>query len=144
MTKKEFDFIGYFPMSITDVVYIKMTQYSKELIESIKNKLGYDMVDFINNLHKKNPNTMWSSSSNSTWKTEQLKKFIDWFTKFIDDIKESIYCGHIHERSISFYYFKENLNVYLVNNLMTHVQLNSHGTSPLSEERAIHLYKTLV
>lgn len=144
MTKKEFDFIGYFPMSITDVVYLKMSQYSSELVESIKNKMGYDIVDFINELQKKNPNMMWSSSSNSTWKTEEVKKFIDWFCKFIDDIKNSIYCGHIHERSLSFYYFKENLKVFLVSNIMTHVQLNSHGTSPLPPERAENLYKTLI
>lgn len=144
MSKREFDFIGYFPMPVSDVVYIKMSQYSKELVESIENKLGYNILEYIEDLNKKNPNLMWSSSSNSTWKTEQLKKFIDWFCRFVDDIKVSIYCGHIHERAISFYYLKENLKVQLVNNLMTHVQLNSHGTSPLPPERATHLYKTLI
>jgi hypothetical protein len=144
MTKKEFDFVGYFPMSISDIVYLKMSQYSSELVQSIKNKMGYNVVEVINELQKKNPNMMWSSSSNSTWRTEQLTKFIDWFSNFIDDIKNSDYCGHMHERSLSFYYFKENLKVFLVSNLMTHVQLNSHGTSPLPPERAEYLYKTLI
>lgn len=144
MTKRDFDFVGYFPMSVNDVVYLKMTQYTDLLIESIKSKFGYDIREFIDDLSKQKQTLMWSSSSNSTWKTETLKNFIDWFSNFVDDIKNSNYCGHMHERSLSFYYFKENLKVFLVKDLMTHVQLNSHGTSPLPPERAEYLYKTLI
>jgi hypothetical protein len=140
MIKNDFDFIGYFPMSIFDVVYIKDSRYSNELIGSVKHKENKDIVDMINNLP---PNTTWSSSSNSTWKVDVLKKYLDWFTLYINDIKDSIYCGHIHERSISFYYFLENLNVRLTQGLMFHAQLNSHGTSPLPPERAKQMYNLL-
>jgi hypothetical protein len=143
MITKDFDFIGYFPMSVKDVVYLTQTQYTKELVDSIENKFGYNIVKYIHEMEKSNPQMLWSSSSNSTWKTEILKKYIDWFYNFIEDIHQSQYCGHMHERSLSFYYFKEKLKVYLTRNLMIHVQLNSHGTSPLPPERAKMLYSYL-
>lgn len=143
MIKKDFDFVGYFPMSVDDIVYTKQSQYSKELVESIEKKYGYNVVNFIEELKKNNSQIMWSSSSNSTWKTSVLIKYIDWFMSFVDDISDSNFCGHMHERSISFYYFKENLKVILTRGLMIHVQLNSHGTSPLSPERAKMLYNYL-
>lgn len=140
MITKDFDFIGYFPMAISDIVYITQSQYSIELTEAVKKKTGFDIVDMIKNMPQ---NSLWSSSSNSTWKVETLKKYIDWFAEFIDEMKESKFCGHIHERSLSFYYFMEKLKVFLVKNLMVHVQLNSHGTSPLPPERAKEMYKLL-
>lgn len=143
MLKKDFDFVGYFPMDVDDVVYLTQTQYSKELVDSIYKNFGYSIVEHIKNLKIKNPQMLWSSSSNSTWRTEALKLYIDWFMTFVDDISQSQYCGHMHERSLSFYYFKENLKVFLTRGLMIHVQLNSHGTSPLPPERAKMLYSYL-
>ena len=140
MMKKDFDFVGYFPMSIRDVVYVTQSQYSKELTDAVKNKSGFDIIGMINKLPQQ---SLWSSSSNSTWKVSVVKEYIDWFTQFIEDLKDSIYCGHMHERSLSFYYFMKNLKVFLPKNLMIHVQLNSHGTSPLPPERAKKMYDLL-
>jgi hypothetical protein len=141
--KRNFDFIVYFPMIISDIVYIKQEQYSVELINSVREKTGFDITKMINNLQSNNPRTMWSSSSNSTWKVSELKNYIEWFADHLDNIVKSNFSGHIHERSLSFYYFMKNLKVFLVQNLMIHVQLNSHGTSPLPPERAKELYKLL-
>lgn len=138
--KKNFDFVGYFPMSVRDVVYIQYTQYSSELINAVKNQTSFDIIDMIKNLPS---NAHWSSSSNSTWKTEKLINYLDWFIPYIDDLKQSKFCGHIHERSISFYYFMEKLKVHLTKGLMIHAQLNSHGTSPLPPERAKQMYNLL-
>lgn len=140
MMKKDFDFVGYFPMTVGDVVYIKQSQYSKELTDAVLKKTGFDIVNMVN---KFQPNYLWSSSSNSTWKVDVVKEYIDWFCQFIDDIKDSMYCGHMHERSLSFYYFMKNLKVQLTKGLMIHVQLNSHGTSPLPPERAKQMYDLL-
>ena len=63
--------------------------------------------------------------------------------KFIDDIKENQFCGHMHERSLSFYYFINELKVYNTKNLMTHFQLNTHSTSPLPPDRFNSLYSNL-
>jgi hypothetical protein len=138
------DFIGYFPMLVDDPVYVNMTQYSKELIESVERKENIKITDIINELKLKDKNLKWSSSSNSTWKTEHFYNFTEWLSNYIDDIKTSDYCGHIHERSISFYYFMKNLKVYNTTNLMSHLQLNSHGTSPLPKNRFNQLYNNLL
>lgn len=139
--KNDVDFIGYNPMYVRDPVYVNMNQYSKELINALKE----DGIDIIKLLDDKNTdgNLLWSSSSNSTWKVEHLFNFVDWFMKYFNHIVKSNYMGHIHERSISFYYFLNNLNVFLTNGLIEHVQLNSHNTSPLPIERSKQMYKKL-
>ena len=139
-----FDFIGYFPMSVHDPVYLEHSRYSDVLCDSIFKKTNIKVKDIINNLLDDNYFLQWSSSSNSTWKVSELNKFVIWFEQFIDDIKNNIYCGHMHERSLSFYYFIHNLNVGNFDGLMTHYQLNTHGTSPLPPERFNELYKKLI
>jgi hypothetical protein len=140
MLNKDFDFIGYFPMSISDIVYVTQSEYSEGLIKAVKNKTGFDILYMINKL---SPNSYWSSSSNSTWKVSIVKEYLDWMVQYIEDIKENHYSGHIFERSLSFYYFMKNLRVFLVRDLMIHAQLNSHGTSPLPPSRAKHMYNLL-
>lgn len=138
-TLKDPDFIGYFPMSVTDPVYVNISQYSKPLIDFWIEK-NIDILKMIQNL----PNgSIWSSSSNSTWKKNHLFSFVEWFNQSLDHVIQSEYCGHIHERSISFYYFLNSLNVLMTNGYMQHVQMNSHGTSPLSKERSEQVYKLL-
>lgn len=138
-----YDFIGYFPMLVTDPVYIQISKYSDILIQSILKNTNVDLISKINNLYKLNSSLLWSSSSNSTWKVDELIKYVEWFEKFIEDIKDNEFCGHMHERSISFYYFIKNLKVLNTQGLMTHFQLNSHGTSPLPKDRFKLLYKNL-
>lgn len=138
------DFIGYFPMSVDDPVYTKMSQYSKELIDSVYKKENINILDVIKSHKNKDRNLQWSSSSNSTWKTEKFYEFTEWLSNYVEDIVKSDYCGHIHERSLSFYYLINNLKVLNTKNLMTHLQLNSHGTSPLPENRFNQLYNNLI
>jgi len=143
LVNSKYDFIGYFPMLITDPVYLKLTQYTDKLISSINKHTGVDIPKLFDGILNQNNNALWSSSSNSTWKVSELENYINWFVPFIDEIKDSDYCGHMHERSLSFYYYIAELKVKLTNNLMTHFQLNSHGTSPLPPERGSELYKQL-
>jgi hypothetical protein len=143
LVNSNYDFIGYFPMSITDPVYLAISKYTDKLITSINKNTGINIHETFNKVLTENNRALWSSSSNSTWKVTELKKYIDWFVMFIDDIKDSEYCGHMHERSLSFFYYINDLKVKLTNNLMTHFQLNSHGTSPLPPERGVELYKQL-
>ena len=137
------DFIGYFPMLLTDPVYLIHSQYTDQLVKAIKLKTGVDINNLVNKIILKDNSATWSSSSNSTWRVSALKDYIDWFEMFIDDVKDSNYCGHMHERSLSFYYFIMGLNVKITQGLMSHFQLNSHGTSPLPPERGEQLYKML-
>lgn len=143
LIQRDHDFIGYFPMPLVDPVYIQIRQYTDELIKQIKIKTKIDVEKIVNDLWQNNFFATWSSSSNSTWRTESWKLYMEWFTQFVDDIKTNKYCGHMHERSLSFFYFINNLNVLDTNNLMTHLQLNTHGTSPLPKFRFDQLYNTL-
>jgi len=140
---KEIDFIGYFPMPLTDPVYVSQRQYVDELIKIIKTKTNVDVDDIIKNLIDSNIKGYWSSSSNSTWKSSEITKYVNWMSNFIPNIVDSNFCGHMHERSLSFYYFIYNLKVILTDGLAQHFQLNSHKTSPLPESRSKHLYQFL-
>lgn len=143
MLKQDNDFIGYFPMSVDDPVYIKMSQYSKEIIDAVYKRENINILDVINVCKTKDKNLQWSSSSNSTWKKENFYAFTEWLSMYVEDIVKSNYCGHIHERSISFYYLMKKMKVVNTKDLMTHLQLNTHGTSPLPENRFNELYKFL-
>ena len=144
LIQRNHDFIGYFPMSVSDPVYIKMSQFSDDLVNQIKLKTNVEIEKMINEIWKNNFFATWSSSSNSTWKTESWKKYMDWFYQFLDVVKLSKFSGHMHERSLSFFYRIYNLNVLDTNNLMIHLQLNTHGTSPLPQNRFNQLYNTLL
>lgn len=139
--KNKSDFVGYFPMSISDPVFVDMEIYSKLLLDSILSKTNVDIKSIIKSLPK---NNLWSSSSNSTWNADTLKMYVNWFEQFLDDIKDDKYSGHMFERSISFYHIINNIKVLLTNNLMLHLQINSHGTSPLSNLRSERMLKKLI
>lgn len=143
LIRRNHDFIGYFPMSVNDPVYIKMRQFSDDLVTQIKLKTNVEIEKLIDETWKNNFFATWSSSSNSTWKVESWKKYMDWFYQFLDVVKLSKFSGHMHERSLSFFYRIYNLNVLDTNNLMIHLQLNTHGTSPLPQNRFNQLYNTL-
>lgn len=123
------DIIGYLPMQITDPVYIQWDNLVKNLIDSIKAHTKVDVINVIDEIKQKYKNAVWSSSSNSTWKTDTLKMYVEWFHQFVPDIVTSKYCGHMHERSISFFYYIHKIKTYIANNLIFHLQLNSHQTS---------------
>jgi hypothetical protein len=114
----------------------KTIQYTNELSNFDINKILSETINL-------NPREVWSSSSNSTWKVSHLIEYVNWFSNFIEDIKDDKYCGHMHERSLSFYYFLNKLKVFNAPRLMTHYQLNTHGTSPLPPERFQTLYTNL-
>jgi hypothetical protein len=92
----------------------------------------------------KNSNSVWSSTSNSTFSKTTFEGYMNWFEKLFEDLKDFEFPGHSHERSISFYYFLNNLKVAVFPGFIEHFQLNSHNTSPLPENRFDKLYKNLV
>ena len=48
------------------------------------------------------------------------------------------------ERSISFYHFINEIKYHLTIGFMEHLQINSHGTSPLSNLRSERMLKILM
>ena len=51
-----------------------------------------------------------------------------WFQPIVEDIKETKTCGHAHERSISFFSSIKRKKLLLTNNILKHLQLDSHKT----------------
>lgn len=138
------DFIGYLPMPINEPCYLKDRIWTESMIKSIKKNYGIDMDDFFKKFIKENPNQFWSSTSNCTFEKKSFENYMNWFEKIFEDLKNFDYPGHAHERSISFFYFKNKLKVAIFPGFIEHFQLNSHNTSPLPEDRFDKLYKNLI
>jgi hypothetical protein len=131
-------------MSIKEPCYLIDRRWTDLMIKSIKNNYNQDMDIFFSKMIKDNPFSTWSSTSNSTFRKDFFEKYMNWFEKIFEDIKDSDYPGHAHERSLSFFYFLERAKVAIFPNFVEHFQLNSHNTSPLSEDRFDKIYKQLI
>jgi hypothetical protein len=142
--KSDFDFIGYLPMSIKEPCYLLDRRWTNDMIESIKKNYNLDMDNFFTGFIKNNPNSNWSSTSNSTFTKEHFEKYMCWFENIFVDLKNSEFPGHAHERSISFYYFLNKLKVAIFPGFIEHFQLNSHETSPLENNRFDKLFNNLL
>jgi hypothetical protein len=75
-----------------------------------------------------NPNAFWSSTSNTTFRVDIFDEYMKWFQPISNQIKDTKTCGHAHERSITYFTFVKNKKMMLTNNLLKHVQLDSHKT----------------
>lgn len=122
------EFIGYIPYPVNSYDYIQNINWVKDIIPAIKEIYSIDIYEVIKNLLSQNLNSMWSSTSNSTFKTKIFFEYMKWFEPIIDFLKNSNTCGHSHERSISFFYFTQNKKVKLIPRIMSHLQLDSHKT----------------
>lgn len=144
---KDPDAIGYFNFPSQHPLFIQDQTYSGPLIKDIKNKTNIDMFELVNKYLSKNPNLLWQTTSNSTWKTKILKNYVEWAKQFIDILSKFEFAGHAIERSISFFYYINKLNVSLTSGLMEHLQLNSHKTDPFlskNDNRFHEGYKKLI
>lgn len=121
------DFIGYVTMSM-DHYYINTPKYLGNIIPSIKKQYSIDITEIISNYRKRNVNPQWSSTSNCTMSYKTFNQYMIWFEKLLDDIKTDPHAGHIHERSLSFFYLIFNKSFYLTKDLIKHKYLNSHKT----------------
>lgn len=144
ITNLNFDFVGYLPMSVNEPCYLIDKRWTSDMIESIKKNYNVDMNKFFESFIKNNYNMSWSSTSNSTFSKEHFEGYMKWFEKIFEDLKNTEFPGHAHERSISFYYFINNLKVGIFPGFIEHFQLNSHETSPLEINRFDKLFNNLI
>lgn len=144
---KNSDAIGYFNLPARHPLFIQNETYSGPLVKDIKDKTNVDLFELVNKYLSKNPNLLWQTTSNSTWKTSSLKEYVNWAKQFIDVLSKFEFAGHAIERSISFFYYINKLNVSLTSGLMDHLQLNSHKTDPFlpkNDNRFNEGYKKLI
>lgn len=140
LSKTKMDFIGFFPMSLQEPCYIKDRIWSDLMIQKIKEIHNVDIDDMLSKLSS---NTLWSATSNTTWRTEYLIEYLKWFEPVFESMKDFQYAGHAHERSLSFFYFTTKGKVFITKDYVEHFQLNSHGTSPLEPNRFEKFYEQL-
>lgn len=124
----EVPMVGYIPFPCSNFHYIDNKDWVGEFFDSVKQIYNLDLEKTIRFYMKSSPNMMWSSTSNSTMSYDYFNSYMKWFAPISELIKSSKTAGHAHERSISFYYIFNKINVMLTQGLIKHYQMDSHGT----------------
>ena len=122
------EMIGYVPFLVSNSQFIQNPNWNHAIIPSIKKHYKIDIVNHYVGIMKQNQNALWSSTSNTTFRTDIFNEYMKWFQPIVEDIKETKTCGHAHERSISFFASIKRKQLILTNNLLQHLQLDSHKT----------------
>ena len=122
------EMIGYVPLNMSNYHFIQNKQWNEIILPSIKKHYNVDLTKVYNEILQKNPNSVWSTTSNTTFKTEIFEKYMKWFEPIFEDIKDSITAGHAHERSITYFSTIKNKKFIITNGLLKHFQLDSHST----------------
>ncbi len=120
--------LGYIPTQCSNYHFIDNKQWVEELFNSIKKVYRIDLERTIRQQMNKSPNMLWSSTSNTTMDVSFFKEYMTWFEPLFNEIKHSLTAGHAHERSITFFGLLKKEHVVILNNILKHYQLNSHGT----------------
>ena len=124
----EMDMIGYVPFQTTNYHFIDNKDWVENIFPAIKTVYKTDIERQLRNIISQNPNLLWSSTSNTTFKKEVFDEYMKWFYPLVPFLKETRTCGHAHERSISFFYMTKNKKMVLTNGLLQHLQMDSHKT----------------
>lgn len=122
------EMIGYVPFPIGHFQFIQNRDWVEHIIPSIKRKYNIDVDRFYEDVLRKNPQAMWSSTSNTTFRVDIFNEYMNWFEPLINDLKDTKTCGHAHERSISIFAHLKRKKLFLTQNLLKHLQLDSHKT----------------
>lgn len=126
LISEQYDFIGYIPLPVT-FAFISMPEYLATIIPAIKKHYNIDIKELVVSQYTKNNNSLWSSTTNSTFYSVTFYQYMMWFEKLIDDLKNEPMSGHAHERSISFFCLIFNNRVFFTQKLIKHLMLNSHS-----------------
>ena len=121
--------IGYIPTSMNNYHFIINKDWNEHILESIKKHYRVDnLLGFYSNLVNNNPQSVWSSTSNTTFRVDIFNDYMKWFQPIANDIKETKTSGHAHERSVTYYSTINNKKIGITNGLLQHVQMDSHKT----------------
>jgi hypothetical protein len=126
--KQNIDMIGYVPFPMSNFHFVKNPKWNENILPLIKDLYNIDLIEYFDNILMKNPNSLWSSTSNTTFKKDVFIEYMEWFYPIGVKIKETETCGHAHERSITYFSHIKNKKLLLTNGLLKHLQLDSHKT----------------
>ena len=105
---KKVEIIGYIFFSINHKDYLD-PKYVDDLAESIRKNYNIDIISLLDSFQF---NKLCSITSNHTFRKNTFNNYMNWMEPMIGDLKDSIFCGHQVERSISFFYFCHNIKRY--------------------------------
>ena len=128
MSENGYDILRFMPMSAQNYHFIDNPDWNKELFQSISKTYRIDLYQQIKNMIGNNPNLVWSTTSNSSFRTAIFNRYMEWFTPLLPEILKSKYAGHAHERSITYFSYMNKKNIIITQDLLKHYQLDSHKT----------------
>lgn len=123
------DMIGHVPMSTSHYHFIMNNNWVEHIFPAIKTVYKFDIEQQLKIMIAKDPNLLWSSTSNTTFKKEVFEEYMEWFYPLVPFLKDTRTAGHAHERSISFFYLTKKKRIILTDSFLQHRQMNSHKTS---------------
>jgi len=138
-----FDLLGYVPMTCKNYHFIDNPDWTSDIFKSISEKYRVDLRNKIKGMLNDNPNMMWSTTSNTTFKKTTLDNYMNWFIPLLEDIISLKTAGHAQERSTTLYSIMNNKPFLMTNNLLKHFQLDSHKTQghPVDFESSLEKLK---
>jgi len=122
------DLIGYVPFPMSNVHFIQYKEWTEFIAPAIKEVHKTDIFNFFGRVLQQNPQSVWSSTSNTTFRADVFDEYMKWFEPLVPFIKDTKTCGHAHERSITFFTHLRKKQQVITNGLLKHLQLDSHKT----------------
>ena len=126
--EQSIDMIGYVPFPVAHDEFYRNPAWNQNIIPAINEIYNFNIKNHFDMVLLQNRNALWSSTSNTTFRTEIFNDYMNWFEPIFNRIKDTQNCGHAHERSITYYAHMRNRKFAITNNLLKHLQLNSHDT----------------
>ena len=122
------EMIGYNPFPMSNYHFIQNPEWVEYIIPAIKQVHKQDVMGYFGKMISQNPQAVWSSTSNTSFRRDVFEQYMKWFEPLIPFLKETKTCGHAHERSITFFAHLQKKKQILTRGLLTHLQLDSHKT----------------
>jgi hypothetical protein len=120
--------IGYVPFPMSHFHFVQNPEWNEHILPVINRIYKFDVAQYVQRVVSQNPNALWSSTSNTTFRKDIFDEYMKWFRPIGNQIKETKTCGHAHERSITYFTFVKNKKMVLINHLLKHIQMDSHKT----------------
>jgi hypothetical protein len=122
------EMIGYVPFPMGHYQFVQNPEWNEHILPIIKETNKIDLISHYKKVLEKNPQSVWSSTSNTTFRVDIFNEYMKWFEPIANKIKETKTCGHAHERSITFFSTIKNKKMLITNGILKHLQLDSHKT----------------
>lgn len=122
------EMIGYVPFLVNNFQFIDNPEWNEFLLPAVNEIYETDLKMFYRGILKLNPNAIWTTTSNTTFRVDTFNEFNEWFLPISEKIKDTKTCGHAYERAISHFAYLNNKKLLITNGLLKHLQLNSHST----------------